>query len=82
MTASERHHVFKPVSVQAMWSALQSLIKAAELAGSQRYFPRGLTHTWVTYYEANIKSDRTSINEWNEMEDIESHRLEPELNKK
>jgi len=82
VTANERHHVFKPVSVQAMWSALQSLIKASEVAGTQRYFPRGLTHTWVSYYEANIKSDQTSINEWLEMQDIESHRTEPLLNTK
>ena len=53
---------------------MQSLIKARDTAFSQNYFPGGLTHTWVTYYEVNLNSDQSCINEWNWMEDLESQR--------
>ncbi|KAK7882522.1 hypothetical protein WMY93_028696 [Mugilogobius chulae] len=50
-----RVHVFKPVSVQAMWSSLQSLHKACEVA-------------------SRISSSQVCVNEWNAMQDVESHR--------
>jgi hypothetical protein len=74
--SNEINHIFKPVSVQAMWSALQSLIKVRDTALHNSYFPQGLTHTWVTYYEVRIKSEQVYVNEWHMMEDIESHRPE------
>ncbi|XP_074640794.1 uncharacterized protein LOC141898664 isoform X2 [Tubulanus polymorphus] len=70
----EKCHIFKPVSVQAMWSALQSLYKVTDVAMKNYYYPGGLTHTWMCYYESRIKSDRASINEWHLMEDVTSHR--------
>ncbi|GAB1608042.1 hypothetical protein Ahia01_001088300 [Argonauta hians] len=65
-------YLFKPVSVQAMWSALQSLHKVINTANVHNYIPKGLTHTWVGYYTARISSDLSCIKEWNIMEDIES----------
>lgn len=67
-------HVFKPVSVQAMWSALQVIHKACEVARWHNYFPGGVALIWATYYESCISSDQSCINEWNAMQDLESTR--------
>ncbi|XP_020779636.2 protein phosphatase Slingshot homolog 2 isoform X2 [Boleophthalmus pectinirostris] len=69
-----RVHVFKPVSVQAMWSALQSLHKACEVARCHNYYPGSLFLTWVSYYQSRISSSQVCVNEWNAMQDVESHR--------
>ncbi|XP_029475627.1 protein phosphatase Slingshot homolog 1 isoform X2 [Rhinatrema bivittatum] len=69
-----RTHIFKPVSVQAMWSALQILHKACEVARRYNYFPGGMALVWATYYESCISSDQSCINEWNTMQDLESTR--------
>ncbi|XP_066512069.1 protein phosphatase Slingshot homolog 1-like [Hoplias malabaricus] len=69
-----RTHIFKPVSVQAMWSALQVLHKACEVARRFNYFPGGMALTWIGYYESCISSDQSCINEWNAMQDLETMR--------
>ncbi|XP_043574352.1 protein phosphatase Slingshot homolog 2 isoform X2 [Chiloscyllium plagiosum] len=69
-----RIHIFKPVSVQAMWSALQSLHKACEIARTHNYYPGSLYLTWISYYESRINSNQAFINEWNAMQDVQSHR--------
>ncbi|XP_068095693.1 protein phosphatase Slingshot homolog 1 isoform X2 [Hyperolius riggenbachi] len=69
-----RIHVFKPVSVQAMWSALQVLHKTCEVARRYNYFPGGLALVWASYYESCISSEQSCINEWNTMQDLESTR--------
>ncbi|XP_044057329.1 protein phosphatase Slingshot homolog 2 isoform X2 [Siniperca chuatsi] len=69
-----RVHVFKPVSVQAMWSALQSLHKACEVARCHNYYPGSLFLTWVSYYQSRVSSNQFCVNEWNAMQDVESHR--------
>ncbi|XP_072311105.1 uncharacterized protein ssh2a isoform X2 [Eucyclogobius newberryi] len=69
-----RVHVFKPVSVQAMWSALQSLHKASDVARCHNYYPGSLFLTWVSYYQSRISSSQVCVNEWNAMQDVESHR--------
>ncbi|XP_063812031.1 protein phosphatase Slingshot homolog 2 [Pseudophryne corroboree] len=74
VSTDNRVHIFKPVSVQAMWSALQSLHKACEIARANNYYPGSLFLTWVSYYESHINSDQTSVNEWNAMQDVQSHR--------
>ncbi|XP_041657070.1 protein phosphatase Slingshot homolog 2b isoform X2 [Cheilinus undulatus] len=71
-----RVHIFKPVSVQAMWSALQSLHKACEVARCHNYFPGSLFLTWVSYYQSRVSSDQVRINEWNAMQDVQSHRAD------
>uniref|UniRef100_A0A3B3VG10 protein-serine/threonine phosphatase n=1 Tax=Poecilia latipinna TaxID=48699 RepID=A0A3B3VG10_9TELE len=81
-----RVHVFKPVSVQAM-SALQSLHKACEVARCHNYYPGSLFLTWVSYYQSRVSSSQFCVNEWNAMQDVESHRanspiLFTDLNKK
>ncbi|XP_034723920.1 protein phosphatase Slingshot homolog 2 isoform X2 [Etheostoma cragini] len=69
-----RVHIFKPVSVQAMWSALQSLHKACEVARCHNYYPGSLFLTWVSYYQSRVASNQFCVNEWNAMQDVESHR--------
>uniref|UniRef100_A0A3Q3AZC9 Protein phosphatase Slingshot homolog 1 n=1 Tax=Kryptolebias marmoratus TaxID=37003 RepID=A0A3Q3AZC9_KRYMA len=71
-----RTHVFKPVSVQAMWSALQVLYKVCEVSRRFNYFPGGMALTWMGYYESCIASDQSCINEWNAMKDLETTRLD------
>ncbi|XP_041826691.1 protein phosphatase Slingshot homolog 1 [Melanotaenia boesemani] len=69
-----RSHVFKPVSVQAMWSALQVLHKACEVSRRFNYFPGGIALTWMAFYESCITSEQSFINEWNAMTDLETTR--------
>lgn len=74
ITVCDRHHIFKPVSVQAMWSTLQTLHKVSAKAREQNYFQGGLTHSWVEYYENRIESERSCLNEWHAMDNLESKR--------
>ncbi|KAK7164617.1 hypothetical protein R3I94_003107 [Phoxinus phoxinus] len=74
VSTAGRLHVFKPVSVQAMWSALQMLHKACEVSRRYNYFPGGMALTWVGYYESCISSEQSCINEWNAMTDLETTR--------
>ncbi|XP_051960629.1 protein phosphatase Slingshot homolog 2-like isoform X2 [Xyrauchen texanus] len=74
VSTDNKMHIFKPVSVQAMWSALQSLHKACEVARCHNYFPGSLFLTWVSYYQSCVSSDQARINEWNAMQDVQSHR--------
>ncbi|XP_066116426.1 protein phosphatase Slingshot homolog 1 isoform X1 [Saccopteryx bilineata] len=74
VSTAGRMHVFKPVSVQAMWSALQVLHKACEVARRHNYFPGGVALVWASYYESCIGSEQSCINEWNAMQDLESTR--------
>ncbi|XP_053376179.1 protein phosphatase Slingshot homolog 2-like isoform X3 [Mercenaria mercenaria] len=73
-------HFFKPVSVQAMWSALQSLNKVVKIAKDRLYIPRGLTHTWIGFYEAKLTSEALLVSEWNATTDIDrSYRTDKNL---
>ncbi|XP_056313953.1 protein phosphatase Slingshot homolog 1 [Danio aesculapii] len=74
VSTAGRLHIFKPVSVQAMWSALQVLHKACEVSRRYNYFPGGMALTWVGYYESCISSEQSCINEWNAMTDLETTR--------
>ncbi|XP_067910881.1 protein phosphatase Slingshot homolog 1-like isoform X2 [Heterodontus francisci] len=72
----DRIHIFKPVSVQAMWSALQILHKSCEIARRYNYYPSGIALTWTSYYESCINSEQSCINEWNTMQDLQSIRAD------
>ncbi|XP_060528531.1 protein phosphatase Slingshot isoform X3 [Cylas formicarius] len=74
VSVCDRHHIFKPVSVQAMWSALQTLHKVSAKAREENYFQGGMTHGWVDYYEERIESERSCLNEWHAMDNLESRR--------
>lgn len=55
-------------------SALQTLHKVSKKAREQNYFSVGLSHDWVSYYEQKIDSERSCLNEWNAMDNLESRR--------
>ncbi|XP_076337778.1 uncharacterized protein LOC143239966 isoform X2 [Tachypleus tridentatus] len=74
LSTSGKKHIFKPVSVQAMWSALQTLHKASAKARDCNSYMCGGSHQWINYYEYRIKSDQSCLNEWNAMDDLESRR--------
>lgn len=60
--------------LSALRSALQSLHKACEVARCHNYYPGSLFLTWVSYYQSRVSSSQLCINEWNAMQDVESHR--------
>ncbi|XP_076867413.1 protein phosphatase Slingshot homolog 1 isoform X2 [Brachyhypopomus gauderio] len=74
ISTAGRSHVFKPVSVKAMWSALQVLYKACEVARHYNYCPGGTALSWVGTYESGLSSEQSHINEWNTTTDLESTR--------
>ncbi|XP_051906596.1 protein phosphatase Slingshot homolog 1 isoform X2 [Hippocampus zosterae] len=69
-----RSHAFKPVSVQAMWFALQVVHKACEVSRRFSYFPGGPSFAWMAFYESRMSSEQSCVNEWNAMTDVESTR--------
>lgn len=68
-----RSHIFKPVSVQTMWTALQSLYQASECAKKnnsyQVYAAKHYTKLFQTY-----RSDTECLNEWNTLPGVEVKR--------
>lgn len=69
-------HVLYILNVSSLRSALQSLHKACEVARCHNYFPGSLFLTWVSYYQSRVCSDQARINEWNAMQDVQSHRAD------
>jgi protein phosphatase slingshot len=57
-------------------TAYQSLHKASNQARHYNYIANnGLTHSWLEHYRhANIRSNQIYVNEWNQMDEILSHR--------
>ena len=45
-------------------TVLQSMYKAIEQARTHNYFVGGLSHTWMTYYKAQLTDDGIKLNEW------------------
>jgi len=68
-----RNLSYRHASLLGCRSALQSVIGVRDVARRNNYYVDGLTHTWVSYYTARISSSLVAINEWHQMEDIESH---------
>lgn len=70
ITSGIRHHIFKPVSVQAMWSAFQALHLANKKSRKNNYYVNGGSHKWVSYYQARIKSNGSCLHEWHAIVDL------------
>ncbi|XP_071509345.1 uncharacterized protein [Diadema antillarum] len=64
VTTGDRVNIFKPISIQAMWSALQALNKACDVARKHNYFKGGLHMTWIGFYESSIQSPYHCLTEW------------------
>lgn len=72
ITHKEFYHLLKPVSIQAMWSALQTIVKCGERARMNKELSsKHSTHKWVDRYRQLIGSDSVSIKEWHVQEDSE-----------
>ncbi|KAL3044879.1 hypothetical protein OYC64_013201 [Pagothenia borchgrevinki] len=73
VTAAEETRMFKPVSMQTMWSVLQALHGCTERAVSAAVIP-GNGLEWAEHYHQHTESDRFCLNEWEAMNDLESVR--------
>ncbi|XP_076473112.1 LOW QUALITY PROTEIN: uncharacterized protein LOC143302355 [Babylonia areolata] len=68
----DKAYLFKPVSVQAMWTAIHSVDRAVHQAEQTKYLPDGLTHTWVEYYRSKVDhSNQTRLAAWHLIEGVE-----------
>jgi len=68
------HYTFKPVSLQFLWTTIQTLYAISARLRPKRYSICVLEEDWVKGYEEIISSPQSCINEWNEMTDILSRR--------
>ncbi|XP_044061299.1 protein phosphatase Slingshot homolog 3 [Siniperca chuatsi] len=73
VTSAEETRIFKPVSMQTMWSVLQVLHGCCERAVKEVVIP-GNGLEWAQHYYQHIESDRFCLNEWEAMNDLESVR--------
>ncbi|XP_008291355.1 protein phosphatase Slingshot homolog 3 [Stegastes partitus] len=73
VTSAEETRIFKPVSMQTMWSVLQVLHGCCERAVKAAVIP-GSGLEWAQHYHHHIESDRFCLNEWEAMNDLESVR--------
>ncbi|KAF2358287.1 DEK C-terminal [Trinorchestia longiramus] len=67
------------VTHQSWWftrcgSALQVLHRHCAQARSQCHYEGGLSHDWLNYYERNLTTDQSRLNEWNIMASLLSKR--------
>uniref|UniRef100_A0A8C8VIJ2 protein-serine/threonine phosphatase n=1 Tax=Pelusios castaneus TaxID=367368 RepID=A0A8C8VIJ2_9SAUR len=76
VTSGGQTRIFKPISVQTMWSVLQVLHKACNEAVHNNHFPGGSALGWAEWYQRAISSEQSCINEWLAMSDLESVRLD------
>ncbi|XP_056899877.1 protein phosphatase Slingshot homolog 3 isoform X1 [Takifugu flavidus] len=77
ITSAEETKIFKPVSMQTMWSVLQVLHGCCERALKAVVIP-GNGLEWAQHYHQHIESDRFCLNEWEAMTDLESVRRDSE----
>uniref|UniRef100_W5MNQ2 protein-serine/threonine phosphatase n=1 Tax=Lepisosteus oculatus TaxID=7918 RepID=W5MNQ2_LEPOC len=73
VVSAEETRIFKPVSIQTMWSVLQALHRCCESAVIGSVIP-GSGLDWAQHYRMRLGSDRHCIHEWNAMTDLESVR--------
>ena len=66
---SRQQKLFKPVSVQTLWSAKQIIDRAVHHATKRNYFEGTATNGFVEHYEASLSSEQRCIVEWNEIPD-------------
>ncbi|XP_028400414.1 protein phosphatase Slingshot homolog 2-like isoform X2 [Dendronephthya gigantea] len=74
INTEHRNYIFKPVSVQTLWTALLWIHKCLKQAHRAKHFNGGLSHAWLDYYHNRITSPRECINFWESMDDVELKR--------
>ena len=65
-----KHYMFKPVSIQSLWTTIQSLHAISAKLKPKRNSICVLEVDWVSDYQDAINSPQSCVNEWNEMPDI------------
>ncbi|XP_041916813.1 protein phosphatase Slingshot homolog 3 [Alosa sapidissima] len=75
VTTAEVTRIFKPVSLQTMWSVLQALHGCCERAVKGAIIP-GSGLEWAQHYHSRVESDQPCLNEWAVMTGLESVRKE------
>ncbi|XP_076877126.1 protein phosphatase Slingshot homolog 3 isoform X2 [Brachyhypopomus gauderio] len=73
VTSAEVTRIFKPVSIQTMWSVLQALHGCCERAVCGAVIP-GCGLDWAQHYQHHVESDQQCLNEWRAMTGLESVR--------
>ncbi|KAI1888213.1 hypothetical protein AGOR_G00182700 [Albula goreensis] len=73
VTSAQETRIFKPVSIQTMWSVLQALHGCCERAVKGAVIP-GCGLDWAHNYASHVESNRHCLNEWNAMTGLESVR--------
>ncbi|KAB5570918.1 hypothetical protein PHYPO_G00218960 [Pangasianodon hypophthalmus] len=73
VTSAECTRIFKPVSIQTMWSVLQALHGCCERAVQGAMIP-GCGLDWAQHYKQHVESDQQCVNEWRAMTGLESVR--------
>ncbi|CAL1613272.1 unnamed protein product [Knipowitschia caucasica] len=73
VASAVENRIFKPVSMQTMWSVLQALHGCCERAVKAAVIP-GNGLEWAEHYHQHIESERICLNEWEAMDDLESVR--------
>ncbi|XP_014067655.2 protein phosphatase Slingshot homolog 3 [Salmo salar] len=73
VTSAEETRIFKPVSIQTMWSVLQALHGCCERAVKGAVIP-GCGLDWAQHYYGHVESNRLCLNEWGAMTGLESIR--------
>ena len=68
------HFMFKPVSLQLLWTAIQTLHAITASLQPSRDSLSLRVSDWVRLYRAKISSPQSCINTWQEMSDILSRR--------
>jgi len=85
---TKKHFIFKPVSVQALWTVIQTLhmikeqlrpaLQIAASSADTRQAGLGKLaadyNDWISRYEKEVKSSQSCINEWHAMADLLSKR--------
>jgi len=62
-----KQYIFKPVSVQALWTVIQTLMNLI----AERLKPTTIAEDdWIHQYEKRINSPQSWINEWHTMADV------------
>ncbi|KAM6394547.1 protein phosphatase Slingshot homolog 3 [Pluvialis apricaria] len=74
VTSGGQTRIFKPISVQTMWTVLQELHRACEEASRGGHIPGGPALAWARGYAAAVASEQSCLNEWLAMADLESVR--------
>lgn len=77
ITSTEEMRTFKPVSMQTMWSVLQALHGCCERAVKAGMIP-GSGLEWARHYQQHVESDRSCLNEWEVLNELESVRKDSE----